>query len=313
MSTKGSARPGRGVVLLLVAALAVLGINETRKNVAGRFSELRETSDAYALPSPEQVVVLSLGYRSALADLIFSHVLVWHGVNFSEKRRLEFAADYLDTVATLDPTFRETYYFGDTLIAMQPVKPRREDYVRARRLLERGLEARPGDQELWLNAGQFIAYVAAPWLEDPKEQEEWKLAGARVLARACELVGSNENIPFHCITAARLFTRAGEREATIQFLERVLAVSDDEEIREMALGYLEHAIGERERERIQARAERLRTAWKKDLPFVSLTKELVLGPPSDPAACAGLGHDEAACATTWRNWRRSAEAEAALE
>lgn len=297
------------VVAFAVGVGAVAGILAVRARLFERFSALRERTDGYALPSPEQVVVMSLGHRSALADLIFAHVLVWHGINFEQQRRLEFAADYLDTVSTLDPTFRDTYYFGDTLIAMQPVPPRREDYVRARRLLERGLAARPGDTELWYNAGQFMAYVAAPWLQDPAEQAEWKLAGARVLARACELVGSNENIPYNCIAAAGLLTRAGHREATIQFLERVLAVSDDEEIRRMVLGLLERAFGDRARDRIKARTNLLRNAWRDDLPFISLTQVLALGPRTTPESCAGLGHETSACATSWREWRERTERE----
>jgi hypothetical protein len=230
-------------------------------------------------------------------------VLVWHGIHFEEKRRFEFAADYLETVAALDPTFREPYYYGDTLIAMQPVKPRQEDYRRARRLLESGLKARPHDTELWLSTGQFVAYVAAPWLEDPKEQAAWRLAGARILAQACELVGSNDNIPYNCITAAGLLTRAGEREATIQFLERLLAVSDDEELRKMAMRLLQNAHGERSQEALQSQQDRLRRAWKADLPFVSLTRELLLPPPFAPARCAGGSKTEPECATSWRAWR----------
>jgi tetratricopeptide (TPR) repeat protein len=249
------------------------------------------------------MVVASLGYRAALADWLFAHVLVWHGIHFEEKRRFEFAADYLETVAALDPTFREPYYFGDTLIAMQPVKPRQEDYRRARKLLESGLKARPYDTELWLSTGQFLAYVAAPWLDDVKEQSEWRLAGARILAQACELVGSNENIPYNCITAAGLLTRAGEREATIQFLERLLAVSDDDEIRQMALRLLQNAHGERSQEQIKEQQDRLRRAWKADLPFISLTQELLLVPPFRPERCAGREPTEAECATSWRAWR----------
>lgn len=298
----GRAWVARLVGCALVAS-AALGIGELRAVLLAHTAKLRDKTDVYGLPSPDQVVVASLGYRSAVADFLFAHVLVWHGIHFAEKRRLDFAADYLDTVAALDPTFRETYYFGDTLITMQPVKPRHEDYVRARTLLEKGLKARPGDTELWLSAGQFIAYVAAPWLDDPKEQAEWRLAGARVLARACELVGSNENIPYQCITAAGLFNKAGERDAQIQFLERVLAVSDDEELREQALGYLERALGERSRERLRERTDRLRKAWQADLPFVSLTTELVLGPPFDAAACAGVTRPTPGCATTWSTWR----------
>jgi hypothetical protein len=305
----GQARAWSRVVTWAVLAASVAGIAVSRSWLFPRFVKLREKSDVYALPSPDQVVVASLGYRSALADLLFAHVLVWHGLHFQEKRRLEFASDYLETVAALDPTFRETYYYGDTLIAMQPTPPTREDYWRARRLLEKGLKNRPGDTELWLSAGQFMAYVAAPWLEDEKEKAEWKLAGARVLARACELVGSNQNIPFHCITAASLFTKAGEREATIQFLERVLLISDDDEIRAIATRWLQAALGEKERERLATRANRLRQAWREDLPFVNLTQELVLGPPTAAERCAGLDRAASACATTWQTWRERVEAE----
>jgi hypothetical protein len=308
-SARGHAGGARllSIALLLVSGLA---IGQLRSALLARTAKLRDQTDVYDLPSPEQVVVASLGYRSALADLLFAHVLVWHGIHFQERRRLEFAADYLDTVAALDPSFRETYYFGDTIITMQPVKPRHEDYVRARRLLEKGLRERPGDTELWLSTGQYIAYVAAPWLDDPKEQAAWRLAGARVLARACELVGANENIPYQCITAAGLFNKAGEREANIQFLERVLAASDDDAIRERVLGYLQGLLGERSQELLKERADRLRSAWKADLPFVSLTTELLLGPANDSAACAGLSRDHGPCATTWGAWRaqeRSAE------
>jgi hypothetical protein len=88
-----------------------------------------------------------------------------------------------------------------------------------------------------------------------------------------------------------------------------LSVSDDDEIRARALFYLEQAIGDRARDRVKARADRLRDAWKADLPFVPLTQSLVLGPRTAPQHCAGLGHQTASCATTWRTWRERTEAE----
>jgi hypothetical protein len=291
----------------MLAAGAVITL--LRAPLVTAFSKVSERSDVYALPEPEQVVVLSLGYRAALADYLFAHVRVWHGVHFQQKRRLDFAAEYLDTIATLDPTFRDPYYYGDTFIAIQPIKPQREDYVRARRLLERGMAARPFDTELWLSSGQFMAYVAAPWLEDPKEQAEWRLAGARRLARACELVDANESIPYHCITAARLFEKAGEREATINFLERFLVVNDNEELSELAEKTLARMTTERSEERKALRSEEIRAAWRADLPFITLTKELVLSPAFDPARCAG-GREGRACATSWAAWRTRADAEA---
>ncbi|HEY6556127.1 MAG TPA: hypothetical protein VI072_02600, partial [Polyangiaceae bacterium] len=271
--------------------------------VADAFHELRVKTDVYALPSPEQTVVLSLGYRCALADLLFAHVLVSYGLHFEEKRRFEFVGNYLDTINALDPKFRRPYGFADTLLTLQAKAPRRQDYLKARAILERGLRERPHDTELWSTAGQFLAYIAPPQLQDEKLAQEWRVAGARTLAHACELVSNNENIPYHCITAASLLSRAGERAAMIDFLQRVLAVSDNEEIRSLALGYLGRSVSEQQRADAEARYKRFNERWLADLQFVKKDLLLVIGPPFDPARCAGYGHrDKPECATSWRKW-----------
>lgn len=292
----------------MLAAAVAIGV--LRPGLAKTYGKVRARSDVYSLPKPEQVVVASLGYRAAIADWLFAHLLVWHGLNFQDRRRLDFAAEYLDAIVALDPTFRDPYYFGDTLIAIQPTKPTREDYIRARRLLERGMDSRPFDTELWLSGGQFIAYVAAPWLENPAERTEWRLAGAKRLAHACEIVDSNENIPFNCIAAARIFEQAGEREAKISFLERFLSVNENDELREFAQKALDQELAGREEQRRAIRTDELFAAWHADLPFVTLTKELVLSPSFDAARCAGGDDASSACATSWGAWRSRTEREA---
>lgn len=290
-------------VAVSVAVVAAVAVGYARPRLADDFHQATVGSDVYALPSPEQTIVASLGWRSATADLIYAHVLVSYGLHIHEKRRFEFAGNYLDTINALDPKFRGPYRYADTLLTLGSVAPRFEDYVKAREVLERGMDELPLDAELWSAAGQFMAYLAPSQIKDEAVKKEWRLAGARRMAKACELVGKNENIPYHCITAAGIFTRAGEREATIQFLERVLAVVDDEEIRRLALGYLEKNIGERERDQVESRVQRFMGVWGKDLPFVSKDQVLVLGPPGDPARCAGgVRRDAPECAATWYGW-----------
>jgi hypothetical protein len=294
------------LVALACAAGAALAIGVVRPRLAARFHQLRVTTDSYALPSPERTVVASMGYRSALADLIYAKTLVAYGLHFQEKRRFEFVGDYLDTVNALDPEFAVPYYFADTLLSLQPVKPRYEDYVRARRILERGMKALPYDAHLYDTAGQFMAYLAVGSMRSDAEKAEWRLAGARALQRACELAGSDKNIPYHCITAATLLSKAGKREAMIQFLQRLLAVSDDPQIRQIALGYIQKQVGEQEREQVEEHFARFNEAWGKDLGFSSRNVLLTIGPAFDPARCAGA--DQAfsrGCATTWADWSRN--------
>jgi tetratricopeptide (TPR) repeat protein len=303
---KSSDRPSRLLRRLVpwaVAAAAALTIGRVRPALAERFHELRVTSDTYALPPSDQIVAASLGYRAALADLIYGHVLVSYGLHFQEKRRFEFVGEYLDAINALDPRFRDPYRFADTLLVLAPVAPRLQEYQKARAILERGLRELPYDTELWLTAGQYMSYLAPPFLEDPAMKKEWRARGAQVLARACELASNNENVPYHCITAAKMLKNAGAREAAIESLQRMIAVSDDPEIEKLALAYLEKHLGEREREIAEGRKRAFEKAWKADQPFVSKDAMLLLGPRVDTAACAGVGKaGTEGCETSWVAW-----------
>lgn len=290
-------------IVALVTVVAAMAVGLTRSRLTRGYQKVKATTDVYALPSPERTVVLSLGWRSALADLIFSSTLVSYGIHIQEKRRFEYAANYLETVIELDPKFRAPYRFGDTILTLGAVKPREEDWLRARSLLERGMKEHSYDGELWTQAGQFMAYLAPGSLTDEAMKQEWRMEGARRLARGCELIGTNENMPFHCITAATILSKAGEREATIQFLERVLTVVDNEEVRGLAVSYLQRAAGDTARDRVLQRSDRFAEAWRADLSYVGKDALLVAGPPFDAARCAGRGGKRApGCFVSWRTW-----------
>lgn len=299
---------GRWFTLALLVACAT-GVHLTQRRLSESFHRLRVTSDVYPLPSPEQTVVLSLGYRAALADLIYGHVLVSYGLHFEEKRLFEFAGNYLSTINELDPKFREPYLFADTLLVLQPKAPPLEHYRAARKILLRGTRERPYDTRLWINAGQFMAYLARPYLEDPKEKQAWKLEGARLLARGCELVGSDENLPYNCITAAGILNRTGQHDANIRFLRRFLAVSDDPEIRRTAIAMLRKELARQGLETRELRSRRLDEERSEKLGFVSKDMALVLAPWFDPVDCASATGDQRHCATSWRDWAERGETE----
>jgi len=203
-------------------------------------------------------------------------------------------------VNRLDPKFREPYRFADTLLTLQPKAPPQAFYRKARQIQERGVRELPNDQELWLTAGQFLAYLAPQQLSAPAEREEYKQAGAKYLMRACELLGSNENIPYHCLTAASLLNADGNALATRRFLERVMSLSDNPEIQDIASNYLRRVVGEQAKVEAVARAARLREAWQADLPFVPRDEAYAVGPGFDAAACAGpLRTLTLPCATSW--------------
>jgi hypothetical protein len=190
---------------------------------------------------------------------------------------------------------------------MRPTPPVLEDYLGARRIQERGLERLPFFTELWSVAGQFAAYLAPPYLPE-QYRAEFKQAGARDLARACELASNNQNIPYHCIAAARLFEKAGQREAMMRMLSSTLAVNDDPEIRRRALSYLEYAAKDRARERFVRRGEALAAVWKATLPHATRNMLSLLGPGPDVWRCAGVSASRSpGCYTNWRDWGEASD------
>jgi hypothetical protein len=88
----------------------------------------------------------------------------------------------------------------------------------------------------------------------------------------------------------------------VQFLERVLVVSDNEDIHALALGLLKQRASERDRLRAEERRERFRAEWGRDLRFASKDLLLVVGPRIDGPRCAGSILKDSTCATTWRAW-----------
>lgn len=297
------------LIAVLVMALAALVVGSHRPRLASEYARVHDAADAYLLPPVDQAYVASLGYRSALADLIFAHVLVSYGLHFQEKRLFAHVGEYLDLVNRLDPKFRSPYWFADTLLTLQPETPPVELYRKARQIQERGLKELPHDQELWSAAGQFLAYLAPQQLQDPEEKKEYKRTGAQYLMRACNLVGSNENIPHHCITAANLLNDASDRDAKQQFLERMLTMTDNPEIQELALGLLKRNMGEQAQAAIKQRQAQFRARWQADLPHSPRVEMGALGPSFDAAACAGAERALVPeCATSWRVWGDSERA-----
>lgn len=296
----------RGNAISLVVILcAALGVSRLRAPLIGKLDSVKTKNDVYALPPPKQLVVMSLGYRSALADLIFAHTLVASGLHVQERRLFEFAGSYLEAVNELDPKFAAPYRIADGMLTLQAKPVSQDVYRQTRRILERGMAELPFDQSLWALSGQFFAYLGPSVFTDPKERDDWRLAGARAMARACELVGSHDRIPDQCVVAAGMLLKAGVATAHRELIERMLNASDDPKVRATLQAFLAKAMGNEMRDQSVARREQFQAAWASDLPFVTRGAMLIVGPAWDAGICAGLND----CATSWRAWgdsRRSA-------
>lgn len=298
----------RTIATILLLVSAALLVARSRPAVATVAARVKARSDVYALPPARALTVLSFGYRAAVADYLWAHVLVTQGLRMNERRPFQYIVDYLDAINALDPKFREPYRLADSLLSFQVNDPNRQESIRqARRILERGLAQRPFDAELHLNYGQFLAYIAPGMLSDSKEREAWIQAGIKALTRAMDLGGQNEFVAWRSLPVATILSRQGEVDAAIRFLERAYSIAEDEEARADIAQRLEALTQGKARTRELRFTREFDEVWRKDLPFAPRMVMSVLGPSIDSAACAGPARDEARRKECLRDWNAWAE------
>ncbi len=304
--------------MVWVAAAVVLAF--VREPAASTHHRVKETSDVYSLPPPEEMVAMSLGHRAAVADYLWATVLVEQGLHTQDKRRFENLPYLVETINTLDPTFRDPYLLIEALTVFQVNGVPEDDIRRARVVLERGVQNLPNDPEILTAAGSFIGLMApSSYLSDPAEKEKWTVEGAEYLARAAELGDDKKLIGWQALGGFNLLRKTGRNREAILFLQRALAGTDDEELRERIkttldkLAESDTALARSEQRRgMQAfrwRADRFDQIWRATYPLASRTAALVMGPPYDSAYCAGGEHrEDERCALDWAGWAARLEA-----
>lgn len=287
-----------GLVAALIGAGALAGIARFQPPLARDITGARLKADIFLLPPPRELKAMSLGYRSALSDVLWAKLLIEYGRHWSEKRTLEHEdlVRFLDAIIALDPEFPPIYKYVDTLLVYRPPKGEMKDARVARAYLERAAQTHPRDPAIWLHYGEFVSYLGPSWLEDEDERNEWRRDGAIAIVRAVELGAKADR----SLGAAALLSRTGERDAARRALERAYAIAETDDDRAAIQRQLEalHAtesVEERERRRLLVERRRRRA-----MPFVSSTTFLLLGPPRPTLACLGPGSSARPnCAADW--------------
>jgi hypothetical protein len=289
---------GPATAVLLFAAGA-LGVARLQPQLARTAHEVKEAGDVYALPPPAHLHAATLGWDAAAVDLLWSTLLVEYGTHWSEHREFLDTPKYADAILELEPGYAPIYRYIDTMLAYRPLQGTEDDVRKARAYLERGTRERPEDRDLWMEYGQFIAFIAPSFLHDPAEVERWRKDGAEAMGHAVELGGEVER----ALTAASMLTSAGAKQAAIRYLERAYAFTEHP-----SMASVHEAIGRRLvdleasglREAADAAARAIGERWETDLPFLSRDRYLLLGPTVDVARCAGLaGTHDPACSRDW--------------
>ena len=286
-----------GAVILL--AMAVFGVARTQPRLASIVHAAKEGDDIYALPPPSELHAATLGWDAAVVDLLWTKLLVEYGTHWSEHREFHDTSKYADAILELEPNFAPIYKYVDTMLAYRPMQGTEDDVRLARAYLERGTRERSDDPSVWMEYGQFLAFIAPSFLHDDVEREAWRREGATAIGHAVERGAAADR----ALAAATILTRAGATQAAIGSLERAYAFTEHPSMMDV-----HEAIGRRlaalqataQRDAADAELGAIHARWKAELPFLTRDQYLLLGPKIDVIRCAGLrAASEPQCARDW--------------
>jgi hypothetical protein len=285
--------PAVGSALLFLVAVAGAGV--LQPHLAQAAHGVKEQADVYALPPPAELHAATLGWEAAAVDLLWSTLLVEYGSHWSEHRDFLDVPNYADAILELEPTYAPLYRYVDTMLAYRPLQGTEADVRKARAYLERGTRERPYDSALWMQYGQFLAFIAPSFLHDDSERDAWQRDGAIAVGHAVELGADAER----ALTAAAVLTRAGKNEVAVHYLERAYAFTEHP-----SMASAHEAIGRRLaalqanaiRDAADATAGAIDARRALEFPFLTREQYLLLGPRVDPVRCVGPGaFDDPAC------------------
>jgi hypothetical protein len=279
------AKTSVAAIALLVASLT--GLVATQPVLARTTHEVMVRDDTFLFPPPAELHAATLGWDAAVVDLLWADLLVVQGTHFAERRDFTDIPKYLDAILELEPTYAPVYKYVTTLLAYRPMQGTEDDVRKARAYMERGTRERPTDAKVWMEHGEFMAFIAPTFLRDEAEKQAWRIDGARAMGHAVELGGD----PDRALSAATLLTGGGDTQGTLAFLRRAYAMTEGP-----STEAVHAAIGERLaalqasafREMVDASDRAIDERRKRELPGVDPGLFLLLGPTPDVFGCVGV-------------------------
>ncbi len=188
------------------------------------------------VPLPASALKLAaLDYRNLVADWLFSTTLSFHGGKLTRKEPIDeetYRIIYrrLDVASELDPYFVDPYYFGQAVLTWGAGMPQE-----ANQLLDRGRRFRP-DQ--WIFPF-FMGFNAFYFLHDQTQAAAYLMEASR----------HPDGPPLAALLAARLAAHGGDTKTSIEFLQQLVAKTDDPGTRRLIARRLEALNGVRLLER----------------------------------------------------------------
>ncbi len=269
----------------LLVALAVVALALSSRALRLRAFEQHQRGqryeDIYYIPSASWLPVLSLGYRQALADLLWCQSLVYFGQEVVHRGAVKYVFEYTDAILALDPDFRRAYRWIATAAIYRPTALDVGVGVRASRYLERALRRWPSDGELHWEYGSLLRFELAPLEKDPAKKRGLLEHAAPHLEAAARL---GAGPPWLAINSADLLNKLGRTEQAIRHLEELYATVQEPVVKEEIETRLALLRSRSYLEGMRAAHEQFERSREASYPYVSPGLFLFLGAKPAPEA-----------------------------
>jgi hypothetical protein len=226
------------VPVILVFALATL---VTHGRVRESRAAFPQDQDVLYLPPPEHLQVMSLGYKEALADLVWIRAVIFAGDKVGGQNFV-WIEYYLEAIFQLAPTFRRPYAWGGISSIYSGKDPDRESVDNAISLYRRGLTHFPEDHEMLFALGMLLTRDVSSLPGEYTEEEQIAAAAeGRTLIRKSASFGAP---PLVRQLAATLVSEDASDQLAIQFLETQMLMAEDDGYKRLLRRKLKRLIGE---------------------------------------------------------------------
>lgn len=216
-------------VALAVAVAGALVVTRTVRLSAFRLNEeAKRYEDLYYLPNHAWLPVLSLGFRQALADLIWCRTLVYFGEELSQRGEVKFLFEYTDAILVLDPDFKAAYRWIGTAALYRARGATFESGLRAAKYLKLAVERWPDDGDMHWEYGSLLRFELAPIDKDPVHKRNLLERAAPHLTEAARL---GAGPPWLALSNATMFNKLGQAESAIRSLEEIYPTITDADTR----------------------------------------------------------------------------------
>ena len=265
--------------LALIFAVFVVPTFFLHQRVLERRQDFPADQDLLYAPGPSHLRLMSVGYREALADLLWIRALIFAGEHINDMDP-RWVARYVDGITSLAPRFRHAYAWGGVIAVYGSSKAVDRTMVeQASDVYERGLQQFPESHELLYPFGMLLLHQLpnTPGFS-ATEIDRAKAQGAELIRRAAAF-GADPLVRQYAATL--LNERAGDPLA-IQFLEAQLLEAEDEDYRRLLRIKLERLRGAAQTHSIEGLRRRFLDERDRLAPYVSDTLWAIIRPEASP-------------------------------